>query len=255
MVKTRNGSGRDAQAVNATVADARRDSPAPVTQLDMDTAVNVAQLFLNQHPELHGQLTAAIGNGPSGSGGSNGPAPTLPAQHRPTAPATATIPGGADPMGAFQRFERCLLAKSELLSNDAPKHNTAFEQRQQLHVGTVTIINHARDCLHHGDYEGAKTALDTLFRRETYHLTCFQHVGNTPSYGFQAAYELWHAKRSLFSRSDFDPTQLDKAATELILGGLKQQRGPSNTRGSWHRGSSQRSPDRTRSPPRKHHRS
>lgn len=211
-------------------------APMPPAALNPPTlrALEAAEQFLTINPAVQQQILAAIDNAP--------------AINR----ADSTQLPNAKMPEEWRRFERNMLAKSALVSSDAPKHHSAYDQRMQLHAGTVKIINLARDCLKDGDYDGVQITLDTLHRREVFNLTCHQHAGNAPGAGFQAAYELWHSKHDSFSSPDFDPTHLDKTATEAALSSLKQQRGAANNQNGAHWNGNRRSLERGRSLPPKH---
>jgi len=208
----------------------------PATQQDFEAA----ELFLRLNPSIEQRLREVVLNAS--------------AVNICTEPTKNPNAGGASKLEEWRRFERNLLSKSALIANDAPKHNGAYDQRMQLHAGTVNLINLAKDCLKDRDYDGVQSALDTLHRRETFNLTCYQHVGNTPGAGFQAAYELWHNKHASFNSPDFDPAHLDKSAADAALSGLKQQRGAANNRSGANWSGNRRSLERGRSPPPKHRR-
>ena len=114
-------------------------------------------------------------------------------------------------------------ARMDVKVNDAPNESGAFAQQLQITEGTVSLINLARLCLLHKDYDSLSRVLDSLTGRETWYLTCLRHLGTDRQHGLQATYEAWRAKRHDFWRAEFDPTVYDKALGDAILATLREE--------------------------------
>lgn len=96
-------------------------APMPPAALDPPTLRDfvAAEQFLTRHPAVQQQILAAVVNAPAVNHANS--------TQRPDA-GEGTMPV------EWRRFQRNVLAKSALVSNDAPKHHGAYDQRMQLHA-------------------------------------------------------------------------------------------------------------------------